>query len=185
MEQLLVRAILEMLGGPKDYIEKTLKDYIAKLKKEGKKILKEDYVEAQETQNKLFSVFAEIEIEFEKPEELLEFCIDAMPSSVEVVSPEQIIFTTAEMNAFINDMQAKLHDADMMIKTVKAQNSILDKNTIALLNNFVHDQLKQGPKSIEELSKTMGIEPKYLELFLKKLLEHKEVILKENKYLLK
>ena len=43
-----IRAIIEMLGAPKEHIEATLKEYVENLKKDGVKINNETYAEAEE-----------------------------------------------------------------------------------------------------------------------------------------
>jgi inactivated superfamily I helicase len=77
MTKITARVIIEMLGAPKEYIEKTLKDYIEKLKKDGIKIIKET-IEPAQKQNELFSTFVELDIEFDKMEDLLGFCFDSI-----------------------------------------------------------------------------------------------------------
>ncbi|MBI2564405.1 hypothetical protein HYV79_00240 [Candidatus Woesearchaeota archaeon] len=178
-----IRAIIEILGAPKEYIENTLKNYIEKLKKEGTNLLSEVYHEAI-PQQKLFSTFAEVEILFQKPNELLNFCFDAMPSSIEILSPEHLMFNAVNLNDFLNDLQARVHQADLIVKNFKAQNNILDQNTQAIFNNFIVYLLKQGPKTLEELSQPVGLTPAELLPFVKKLEEKKRVNVENGKYVL-
>ena len=129
MAKIVARVIIEMLGAPKEYIEKTLTDYIAKLKKDGIKIIKEE-VEPAKKQNELFSTFVELDIEFEKLDDLMGFCFDSMPSSVEILEPEELKRTSTDLSNHLNDLQAKLHEVDMVVKTTRAQNAVLDKNAM-------------------------------------------------------
>ena len=103
MVKIVARVIIEMLGAPKEYIELTLKNYIEKLKKDGIKIIKET-VEPAQKQNELFSTFVELDIEFEKMEELFGFCFDSMPSSVEILEPEELQITAGELSDHLNDL---------------------------------------------------------------------------------
>ena len=103
MGEIHVRTILEMMGAPKEYIEKTLKDYIEKLKKD-LNIVKEDYEEAKE-QGKMFSAFCELEIKFKDILELLDFCFEALPSSIEILSPENLSYKSNDFTDFLNDLQ--------------------------------------------------------------------------------
>ncbi len=134
---ILVRTIIEMMGAPKEHIEKTLKDYVEKLKTDKEiSIVKEEIAPAKE-QGKLFSVFAELDIRFRTAQKLVDFCFDSMPSSVEIIEPSQLTLDAGELSDTLNDMQAKIHRNDMIVKTLKAKGSLVDKNAKSLLRNFV------------------------------------------------
>ncbi len=180
-KQVTARIILEMLGGPKEYIETTMKNYVEKLKKEGINILVEVYEEAI-PQGKLFNTFAELEIKFDDLQKLLGFCFDAMPSSVEILDPIEFKINANEMSDFLNDLQARLHQSDMLVKTVGAQKTIVDRNTLAVFQNFIIHQLKNQPKTINELSEPMGTKPEDLKPFVDKLIEQKKVIQVDDKF---
>ncbi len=179
--QIQARVILEMLGAPKEYIEQTMKNYVIKLKKEGLTITKEDYAEAQPA-DKLFSTFAELEITFKHLQELLSFCFAALPSSVEILEPATLAITAPTLTGFLNDLQARLHDADMIVKSVRAQNKILDNNTTAVFQNFITHILKQEPQTIDSISNTTGVTIKEIEPFLKKLVETKKIMFNGTHY---
>jgi len=174
--EIQTRAILEMLGAPKEYIEKTLKEYVQKLKKDIQ-ITKEDYAEAKE-QGKMYSAFCELEIKFKNMLELLDFCFEALPSSIEIIEPEEIKQKSHDLTDFLNDLQSRLHEADMVVKSVRAQNKILDRNATAVLQNFIIHLAKE-PKTTEEMAKAVGLEPKEIKAFADKLTE-KGVIKEEN-----
>lgn len=181
-ERVLARVIIEMLGAPKEHIEKTLKDYVEKLKQDKDlEITKEDLAPAKE-QNKLFSTFAELELWFKSPQKLVDFCFDSMPSSIEILKPESIALDSAGLSDTLNDLQAKLHNNDMIIKTLKAKNALLDKNAKAVLRNFVSFIVKDGPKTIEDFSKWMGIKPEQLKPFLHELIKENKLVEKEGRY---
>ena len=180
--KVLARVIIEILGAPKEHIEKTLKEYIESLKKDGKmEIVKEDIVPAKE-QDKLFSAFAELDIRFANANKLIDFCFDSMPSSVEILEPEKIEMDSAALATTLNDMQSKLHHSDMIIKTLKAKGSLLDKNAKSVLTNFIYFLLKEGPKDVEYISENMGIAPKQLKPFLDDLMKKGRLSEKEDRY---
>lgn len=176
------RIILEMLGAPKEYIEKTLKDYVAKLKNEGFIISKENYEEAV-PQDKLFSTFAELEITFKNLQELLNFCFEALPSSVEILEPTTMTLQSATLTGFLNDLQARLHDADMIVKSVRAHNKILDTNALAVFHNFILHILNQAPRTLHELATVVGAQANELKPFLNKLIENNKIQFNGNTYL--
>lgn len=170
------RSILEMLGGPKEYIEQTLRDYVQKLKK-NLEIINEDYEEAK-PQGKMFSTFVELEVKFKDMLQLLDFCFEALPSSVEILSPNELNFKSNDLTDFLNDLQGRLHEADMVVKSVRAQNKILDRNATAVLQNFIK-YLSKEPKTAEEISPFIGLEPKEVKAFADNLVK-KGVIQEQN-----
>lgn len=180
--KILARVIIEMLGAPKEHIESTLKKYIDSLKKDSKmEIVKEDLAPAKE-QDKLFSAFAELDIRFAHANKLIDFCFDSMPSSVEILEPEKIEIDSAALTATLNDMQAKLHHSEMVIKTLKAKGILLDKNAKSVLTNFIYFLIKDGPEDIGYLSENMGITPNHLKPFLDDLIKKGKLSEKEDRY---
>ena len=119
------RLIIEIAGFPKEHIEETMKAVIEKIKSE-KKVLKYDIFEA-EKKDKFFSTFTEIEIEFESLDDLSGFCFDYMPSSIEILSPNKLNIDSKEYENIFNDILAKLHHYDMIIKNLKAENMLLKR----------------------------------------------------------
>lgn len=178
-----VRVIIEMLGSPKEHIEKTLKDYVERLKKDKTiAILKEDYVEAEE-KGKMFSCFVELDIKFPSPEALIGFCFDAMPSSIDILEPAELVFDTKKLTDILNDLQARLHQVDMALKYLKAEKTILDTNVVTVFNNFVTYILKNsGDKKLDEISVLTGVKPEQLKNFLDKIVEKKTISLKDGVY---
>ncbi|MBU2634295.1 MAG: hypothetical protein KJ674_03550, partial [Nanoarchaeota archaeon] len=119
------RLIVEIAGFPKEHIEETMKRVMEKIKAE-KKVLKYNIYEAEQ-KDKLFSTFAEVEIEFPNLDELSGFCFDYMPSSIEILSEEKLNMVPKEYENILNDILAKLHHYDMIIKNLKAENMNLKK----------------------------------------------------------
>ena len=177
-EPILARAIIEMMGAPKEYIEQTLKNYISQLKKDGLQVMTEVY-EAAEQKGTFFSAFVEIEATFKDSEALLSFCFDSMPSSVEILAPTELRLPSGEFTDFLNDLQARLHEVDFLVKNSDVQKQLLDNNALNVLHNFIKYLLKDGPKSVDELSKHMGINQKELAPILDQF-ALKKAIKKEN-----
>lgn len=184
MEQkpVTARIIIEMLGKPKEHIESTLAKYINQLKKEGKlNILKEECFPAEE-KGDMFSCFTELEIKFADVLKLVEFCFDAMPSSIDIIEPAELAFDTKALTDLLNDLQARLHQVDMAMKSLQAEKIILDSNAVMVFNNFARFILKDGDKKIEELSKATGVKPEQLKLFLDELIKQKKIVQKGDVY---
>ena len=167
MEQqpIVARCMVEILGAPKEHIVKALQDHVDKVKQEGLDIQIEKYAEPV-PQDKLFSQFVELQIAFKGLKQLLDFCFDSMPSSVEILSPEKLVLDMSVFEEFINDFQGKLHHTDMMLKGLQAQKMVLDKNAINILHNFVKFACRTKPHTLEELSKLLGIDQDDLSTFI-------------------
>jgi len=177
--QILGRVIIEILGAPKEHIEKTLKEYVEKLKQDTDiQIIKEDFTKAA-PQEKLFSAFVELEIWFTDISKLLEFCFDSMPSSIEILEPSDFHFKANDFAGLINDLQAKLHKFDMIIKNLNARVNLLDKNGQALIRNMLNLILKEKDEDLKTLTSKTGVEEKKLLAFIDEL-EKQGVISKVN-----
>lgn len=191
MEQTLLprvraRLIIEMLGSPKQHVEKTLKDYIAKLRTDKTvQVLKEDYADAETREGGLFAIFVELELWFKDVYHLLAFCFDAMPSSVEVLEPRELKIEASELQNLLNDLQARLHTVDLALKEMKATLSVVDKNAVNVLRNFVIFALASGEKSPEELAKVIGLQAHNIQSYLDNLVQDNRIKKVGTKYALK
>ncbi|MBI4919427.1 hypothetical protein HY837_05825 [archaeon] len=180
-EKIQVNAIIEMLGGPKGYIEKVLREYVEKIKKEGLNVKSEIYQEGV-PRDTLFTTFVELDLQFENIDNLLDFCFESMPSSVEILHPENLTLTSNMLTNFLNDLQAKIHQNDMLVKNFRAQNHVLDKNAMNTFRNFLLYLVKQGPVNAEEASRHVGVAPDKLLPFFEKLVEEKKIKKEGEKY---
>ncbi len=176
MEQqpIVARCIVEILGAPKEYIVKMLREHVEKVKQEGVDIQIEKYAEPV-PQDKLFTQFVELQIAFKNLRQLLDFCFDSMPSTVEIMSPEKLSLDMSVFEDFINDFQGKLHHTDMMLKGLQAQKQILDKNAINVLHNFIKFACRTKPHSLDDLASLLGIEAKDLTVFIDSLVKKGEL----------
>ncbi|MFO8015829.1 MAG: hypothetical protein R6U32_01860 [Candidatus Woesearchaeota archaeon] len=177
-----VRTVVEMLGAPKEYISRTLKDYIKKLdEKKDIILLKEKYAKPKK-RDKLFSVFADIEMLVKDASTLAFFCFDYMPSSIEIAEPEKFTYNASDFAAFFNDMQERLHRLDMVIKNLNAKTKVLEKNASLLLRNSILILLKEKDKTLKELSNGTGIPEDQLKPFLEKLIKEGWVEKRKSRY---
>lgn len=178
--RILVRAIIEMLGSPKDHIEETIKDYVEKLKEDLD--VKSAEIEPAKEQEKFFSTFVELEIYFDKLSDVIAFCFDSMPSSIEIIEPEEIKLQNNDLSNALNDLQAKNHELDMHVKNLKSTNQLLDQNGMNIFRNFVRYIAKDEAKTKEEISTIVGIPEGAIKIFLDRLVEANAVSLSDGKY---
>lgn len=175
-------AIIEMMGAPKEYVINTLKMYVDKLKT-GKDIIviKEFYAKPKKHE-KLFSTFVELEMLAKNASAIAFFCFDYMPSSIEIIQPTTFTYNAADFSGFFNDIQARMHRLDMVIKTMKAKLTNLEKNSGLLLRNNILTLLKENKKSLDELSRNTGIPAQQLSPFLERIKEEGWLIRENDKY---
>lgn len=189
------RVIIELAGKPKEHVEKTMKDYITQLKEEkGIVVLQEEIAAlkemdtgAQEDEKikELWTTFAEIEMMVEEFERLTAFCIMYMPSSVEIIEPEQMQVDSQQFTRFFNDLQARLHQLDMIAKQEKTEVQFLRKNLHGLLKNYVTLLLRKQALRAEQLSMLTGVGVPIMEDFLDTLIEKGQVVMEGETYKVK
>src|SRR3989338_1201874 len=108
-KKILFRAVVEVLGKPKEHVDSTLKGYLQKLKENSRyEVLKEDLAELkQHEESELWMAFAELEIKTAGVTEIIDFCFDCMPSLIEIIEPEELQLDSLAASSFLNDMQAR------------------------------------------------------------------------------
>lgn len=149
--KIVARILVEVIGGPKEFVEKTLKDVVDKLKAEKKiKILSDKSFEPKPIsneeleklaasmqrkpedmkamENKLFSTFAEIEFESDKLKNVMDICFDYAPSTLEILEPAGMDIDCNDITEMLNDMLAKIHRYTYVIKTQQAQMLAIQKH---------------------------------------------------------
>ena len=184
---ILFRAIIEVLGKPKEHIEKSLKEYLDNLKNnKNYKVISQEIAEVKKQEGQeLWVVFAELEVKTNQVDSLISFCFDYMPSVIEILEPRKLSLSDLEISQFLNDLQGKLHHVDMVAKQVKLENDYLKKNMGSLLRNYVLLLLSKQSLSSTQLSKLTGVDKDKLEDFLDQLIDKEKIDLKEGVYYLK
>lgn len=178
------RCIIEVLGKPKGHVERTIRDYVGKIKEDSSFIvLNELFADAKEQEN-LWSIFTELEIVFKDIKTLILFCFDYMPSSIEVIKPEEIVFKNTDISDFLNDLQARLHNLDMISKQLKAENTFLRRNMKASLNNAIAVLLKIRSMDIDEIAAFTGVPKDELQPLTEHLLKNNKIKEENGKYIL-
>ena len=128
-QKVKAKVIIEILGAPESHVKETIGKIVDKVK-ENKDygVTKEEIFDPKQQENKkLWSTFCELELEVKELQLLINFCFDFMPSSVEVLSPEKFQLTSDPINDMLNDLIGRLHQYDMLLKNLHAQNIMLKK----------------------------------------------------------
>lgn len=117
--------IIEILGSPEKFVNETIEKVISELgKREGIRIINKDVAEAKKVE-KFYSAFVDAEIEVDDLATLTNISFDFMPSSIEIIEPEKLEFDASGVQDFFNDLLARLHRYDMVVKNLRAENKVL------------------------------------------------------------
>ena len=113
-----VRATIEVLGYPEDHVKTTIEKVVEKLKnEEGIKIIKSEIQKTEKIKENFFASFAETEMKINDFSRLLNFCYNYLPSSLEILDADKITLPIREFSMGINEMLAKLHHYNLIVKT--------------------------------------------------------------------
>src|SRR3989338_7804882 len=113
-KKIVFRAVVELFGKPQEYIEETMKQYVEKHKQDKHyKVLKVEFAEIKKQEKEeLWATFAELEVATTDLIKLTDFCLDYMPSIIEIIEPESLTISGGEFSLFLNDFQSTLHGVD-------------------------------------------------------------------------
>lgn len=175
-----IRSIIELMGAPKEHIQDTLQKYVEKISNDDSLVLlKADFAEpkiAEDTDDKFFMCFVEVEILAKDISAVSFFCFDYMPSSVEIIAPEVMQYKAQRLSAFFNDLQARLHSLDKFLKeTIAKQKNLLRNSNRLLRNNVLIVISHDGALPLDELSKKVGISTEQLSPFVDAMVEDKHL----------
>ena len=127
-EKIIVRITEEVLGSPKEHVEKTLTSVIDKFKKvEEVQVRDIKAFEAKEMENKMFSAFADIEFETNSMKKIMEICFDFLPSNIEILDPAGVLMDSNDVTEMLNDLLAKQHKYSFVLNKMKTENIYLMK----------------------------------------------------------
>lgn len=182
--KILSRVILEVAGKPKEHVEKTLKDLVESARESNSfGVISYNIFEAKESDG-IWSSFAELEL-LSRMDELVGFCYDFMPSSIEIIEPEELKIRSQRLTHTFNDLLGKLHIIHAQSKKLELQNLNLGKNMTNLVKNSILLILSGRELTKQKLSKFMGINKTEISRFLDALLKEDKIKKTKNTYTLK
>ncbi len=184
--------MIELAGKPKEHIEKTIQEYVEHIRAENHLHLvseevaetkkKEIGAEDEDMMKDLWTTFAELEFWVKEPIQLTHFCLNYMPSSVEIIEPEELRLRSRDITKFFNDLQGRLHQIDMVAKQSKSEILFLRKAVNTLLKNYVMLLLRKQELTAEQLSKFTGVDRARIEDFLDTLIDKGEIEMNDELY---
>ena len=185
--KIVFRAVIEVAGRPQEYVQSALKEYLENLQKDKKFTILHQELAAIEKQDEqeLWATFAEVEIKTRAVGDIISFCFDYMPSVVDILEPEVLNLNGRDLSFLFNDLQARLHQVDMVAKQLRLENEHQRKNTQDLLGNYIVVILRSQNLTSAQLSHLTGVNQDQLEDFLDQLIDQKKIDLKEGIYYLR
>lgn len=160
------RVIINMVGKPREHVEKILEKSLEKLNEEkGVEVIEQKSYPGKEQDN-FFSAFSDVELLLKDFATLNRICFIYMPSSLELIRPENFRLASTELGNFVNDLLSMMHEIDLQFKSTSSANEVLERNLRNLLKNSLLNSLDSGKKPVEELSKSVGIIREQLMPFL-------------------
>ncbi|HLC97071.1 MAG TPA: hypothetical protein VJH97_07175 [Candidatus Nanoarchaeia archaeon] len=177
------RTIIEVLGKPKEHVENAIQMYIKQIKADTGILIIKEYFSDSQVQDDMFSTFADLEIIFKDFSQVIGFCFDYMPSSMEILKPEALAIKNRELSNILNDLQAKLHSVDMVAKKLRNEADFLKKNLKTSLKNNILIVLavkKEAP--IGEIARLSGIAQEELDKFLTELVAEGKIKKEADSY---
>jgi flavin-binding protein dodecin len=123
-EKIKIKSVIEIVGAPKEHVEETMREAVNKVK-DTFKVTKSKIYEAEQIE-KFWSTFTDFEMELKDINQLIAFCFDFMPSSIEILEPDKIDIKQNEVSDLMNDLLARLHQYDMILKNLNAQVRVME-----------------------------------------------------------
>jgi len=144
----MVRAIMiiELMGRPAEHAKQSLEKHAGKLRQEkGVEVFSISVSEPkriEDAKTEIYTCFAEVELETENFAKLTDLIFDFMPSSVEVLSPENIKMNIADSTNFLNNLSGRLHRYDEIATIAQIKNQQLANQLAELMKEKGEDKKK-------------------------------------------
>ena len=177
--------VVEIVGKPAEHVAKALDLLLTKLAKEKKVQLLEEKRHKPKEDKDFFTTFAEVEVAVQDVTTLTALCFDYMPSSIEVIAPDEVKFQATDVSDFLNDFLAQFHQTALRLKNSVLANNLLNNNLYALLKNFIH--LLSNGKGVDmgSIAKKTGIREEKLLPLLQQMQQENYLTEKDGKYFVK
>ena len=117
--------IIEVAGRPPEHLAQALSEHVDKINNiKGAKILNKKISEPRRIDHptqEAYTCFAEVEVETESFPILINLVFDFMPSSIEVLEPENLNLNLQDATGFLSDLAGRLHKYDEIAKIARFQ----------------------------------------------------------------
>lgn len=182
--QIRISVIFEVIGQPKEHIEKTLKAYIETIKTDKEiQFLTEEYEPAEEVDKNVFSAIAETELLVKNLEKITWLAMNFSPASIEIIEPAEFKIPQKDITNWLNDLLSKLHEIGAMRKSDQGQLEGLIRNFNSMTRNAIILSLREA-RTVDQIGKKIGMNKEHTEKFLEALIKEKRIRKEKNNYYL-
>ncbi len=161
---LYVNVLIEIVGNPKEHIEKAMAGVTDAIKKkEGIVFVKEDLGNAEDAGEGLWGIYSELELLLKDLDGLSWIAFNFMPASIEIKEPSKITLKDKQVTDFMGDILSQLHQVNMKQVQLDSEKKGLLKNIGVLIRNAVlltidSDVVKK--KNADGIAKKIGVKEK-------------------------
>ena len=150
--------LFEIVGNPKDHVEKMLKAVIDGIKSNKDVILfNEEFGDPEDAGEGLWGVFCETEMLIKDINILSWLAFNFSPASIEIKAPKELVIKDKKMTDFMGDLLSQLHQSNMNTIRAKSETKELLLNFNALARNSVFLALGSDKKTPADVAKVIGM----------------------------
>ena len=110
------------MGYPEEHIMEVMENIVTKLDKNPRlEIIQKEISPAEKVKEKMFSSFVEIEMKFTDIRDLYLYCIEFLPTSIEILDTEELTIKTTNFTSSLNEVIAHFHKYNTALHNAHAQ----------------------------------------------------------------
>lgn len=150
--------IIEIAGRPPEHVSKALEEHVSHLDKiKVVKVINKKFHKPKEhkEQKGFYTTFAEVEFETDTLRDLFDIMFDFMPSSIEILEPNNLSLTSEEATSLVNNLTGRLHRFDDLAKIAQTKIYNLSRQ-LHVASKVLNDNglIKDGKLVIKEEEKS-------------------------------
>ena len=178
-----INVIFEVVGNPKEHVEKTIKLVTDRIKEEkGLIFISEEYGEPEDAGDNMWGTYCEAEILLKGLDKIAWIAFNFSPASIEIKAPTKIELKDKTLTDFIGDLIARIHEDNTKTMQLTSENKSLLLNLNALLRNTILITMRDQELDSEAIGTKIGIQGKDLEPVLEAMIKEKTITKKGSKY---
>lgn len=175
--------LLELIGNPKEHIEKTLNALVKQLKENENLVwVKEEIGAPEKTADGLWGAFCDAELLFVDLYTIGEFAFTYSPAVIDILEPAKITIKDKEMTDFFGETLSQIHSINSRLIETNNQNKAYQKSMNALVRNAILVGLLNDEMTSEEIGKKIGILAKDIEPVLEAMIKEKKLVKNKDKF---
>ncbi len=183
---LYVNVLIEIVGNPKEHIEKAMSTVVDTIKKEkGIVFVKEDRGSAEDAGEGLWGVYSEMELLLKSLDNLSWIAFNFMPASIELKEPSKLVLKDKQVTDFMGDILSQLHQVNMNQVQMDSDKKSLLKNINTLIRNAVLlaiDSEIVKKKDADGIAVKIGVKGKELKPVLDAMVKEGSIVQEGEEY---